>query len=88
MSIVCVCTAALPSTGSALACQQGQKDRETDRETPAPDDDDTPVGRNIMPADSPHLQVPCRLSVSFCALCLTLCTTSGAAEVQQARASR
>lgn len=48
--------AALPSTGSApVACQQGQPGGSP---IPAADDDDTPVGRNVMPADSPHLQAP------------------------------
>lgn len=48
--------AALPSSGSATAtCQQGQPNGSP---TPVADDDDTPVGRNIMPADSPHFHAP------------------------------
>ncbi len=48
--------ATLPSSGSEpVTCQQGQPNGSP---SPAADDDDTPVGRNIMPVDSPHLQAP------------------------------
>merc|ERR1711871_961580 len=38
-----------------VTCQQGQP---SGSPTPVADDDDTPVGRNVMPADSPHLHAP------------------------------
>lgn len=45
----------LPSGSAPITCGQGQPNGSP---TPMVDDDDTPVGRNVMPADSPHLQAP------------------------------
>lgn len=48
----------LPSTGAAAAGGSCSLLARGSPMAAAEDDDDTPVGRNVMPADSPHLQAP------------------------------